>query len=169
MAKEQSTIEVQATILCGGYEVGYYTTVDIERWAMQQIDASEQPSLAVIDLANLRDTNPIDVIGLLRSCAGTLSPSLTIETQIGIFGLLYDAKRISLEKAVEKVCSLVYEEGVTQDQQRSMSWLGEFHYVAANEMYGTLAQVEAEFRSFVQPYADLFRAHDIAMFGESSV
>ena len=169
MTKEQSTISLQATILCGGYEIGYYTTADIERWAMQQIDASEKPSLAVIDLANLRDMSPIDVMGLLQSLGGTLSPSLTIETQIGIFGLLYDAKRISLEKAVEKVCELVYDEGVTQHQREVLDWLGEMCYMAFEESIGTVSQVESEFLSFVRPYADNLKAQEIEMLGENIV
>jgi hypothetical protein len=52
MTKEQSTIGFQPAILCCGYNVGYYTTADIERSAVEQIDASEKPSLAMMDLAS---------------------------------------------------------------------------------------------------------------------
>jgi hypothetical protein len=169
MTKERFTIEVQAAILCGGYHVGCYTTADIEHWAVQQIDASDAPSLAIMDLAILRDTNPIDVMSLLRSLGRALPPNLPVDIQIGLFGLLYDAKRISLEKAVQKVCELGYEEGVTQDQRKVMEWLGGMCYLAFEESIGTVSQVESGFLSFVRPYADFVRAHDTAMFGEGSL
>jgi len=167
MSKEQSTIGVRAALLCCGYNIGYYTTSDIERWAVQQLDACDKPPMALIDLTILRDMNPIDVMNLLRSLGGTLSPSLTIEMQIGFIGLLYDAKRLSLEMAVEKVCALVYDEGVTQHQREMMYWLGEMFYLAFAESIGTVAQVESEFRSFVRPYADTLKAQEAEILGES--
>jgi hypothetical protein len=168
MTKERSTIGAQAAFLCCGYNVGYYSTSDIEWWAIQQIDAMDEPPLAIIDLATLRDTNPIDVMNLLRSLGGTLSSSLTTEMRIGFLGLLYDVKRISLNTAIGGLFALVHDDGVTDDQRSMIYWLDDGCDLAIAGTYGTIGQVEADFRSFVRPYADSLKAQKIELLGESS-
>lgn len=167
MTKEHSTIGLQAAFLCCGYNVGYYTISDIEWWAIQQIDALDEPTLALIDLATLRDTNPIDVMNLLRSLGGTLSPSLTIEMRIGFLGLLYDAKRISLKTAINGLFAMVHDQGVTDDQRTMIYCLDDGYDLALAGTYGTVSQVEAEFRSFVRPYADTLKAQEIEILEEN--
>ena len=75
MTKEQSKVGLQATIICCGYNVGFCSISDIEWWAIQQIDALDEPPMALIDLTILRDTNPIDVMNLLRSRRHTFAKS----------------------------------------------------------------------------------------------
>jgi len=106
-------------------------------------------------------------MNLLRSLGGTLSPSLTIEMQIGFLGLLYDAKRIALEKAIHGLFALVHDQGVTDDQRSMIYWLDDGHDLAIAGTYGTVSQVEAEFRSFVRPYADTLKAQEAEILGES--
>jgi hypothetical protein len=161
MTKEQSTDGLQAAILCCGYRLGYYTDADIEHWAERQIDASDKPSLTLIELATLRGSNPIDVMNLLRSLGGTLSPSVTIETQIGFLGMLYDANRISLKTATNGLIAMVHDQGVTGDQRSKIYGLDDMYDLALAGTYGTISQVESEFRSLVRPYADNLKAQDI--------
>lgn len=166
MTKEQCTIGLEAAILCCGYSIGYYADADIEHWAERQIDVLDEPPLALIELATLRDTYPIDAMNLLRSLGGVLSPAATIESEIGFIGLLYDAKRISLATAIRRLFPLGHDEGVTDKQRSMLYWLDDAYDLALAGTYGTLSQVASEFRSFVQPYADNLRAQDVIMLRE---
>jgi hypothetical protein len=105
-------------------------------------------------------------MNLLRSVGGTLSPRLTIETQIGFLGRLYLAKKIALRAVIGSLLSLVHDQGVT-DQQRIMIYsLDDIHDLAVAGTYGTVGQVESEFRSFVQPYVENLSTQEIDMFEE---
>jgi hypothetical protein len=165
MTNEPSEIAVQASILCSGYRVGYFTDADIEAWAVQQLDGYDKPPMTIFDLAMLRGMHPIDVMKLLRSLASELPPSLAVETQIGVLGVLFDAKRITLEKAIRGLFALVHDDGMTKDQQSMIYWLDDGYDLAVAGTYGSISQVESEFRSFVEPHAYRLKALEITMFG----
>jgi hypothetical protein len=165
MTHQKPTPGLQAAILCSGYSVGYYSDADIERWAERQIDLSDVPSLALIELATVRGKCSIDVMNLLRSLFGELPPSVAIEARIGYLGLAYQAKNLSLEKAIRGLFLLVHDQGVTQEQQSMIYWLDDAYDLAGAGTYGSLDDVLSEFHSFVLPYANRLKAQEVEMFG----
>ncbi len=144
----------QAAVLCCGYSMGYYNEADIEHWAERQIDALDEPPLPLIELTTVRGMYPIDVMNLLRSLSSAFPPSVTIEAQIGFLGLLYDSKKVSLKKAIGGLLAMVHDKGVTGDQCTTIYGLDDVFDLAIAGTYGTVGQVESEFRSFVWPYVE---------------
>ena len=155
----------QAAILCCGYSMGYYKEADIEHWAERQINALNEPPLPLIELATVRGMYPIDVMNLLRSLSGAFPPSLIAEAQIGFLGLLYHSKKIPLKRAIGGLFAMVHDEDVTDDQRSMIYGLDDMYDLAIAGTYGTVGQVEAEFRSFVQPYVEKLNAQEIEMLG----
>lgn len=164
MTAQESVIGHQAAILCCGYNMGYYKEADIERWAEQQIANMDDAPLPLIELATIHGMYPVDVMNLLRTLCGAVPPSVIVEAQIGFLGLLYDSKEIPVQRATGELLSMaVHGKGMT-DHQLSMSYcLDDMCDLALMGTYGTVAQVESEFRSFVQPYVDKLKAQEIEM------
>lgn len=159
-------VEHQAAILCCGYSMGYYKEADVEHWAERQIDALDEPPLPLIELTTIRGMYPIDVMNLLRSVSGEFPPTLIVEAQIGFIGLLHHAEKIPLKRAIGGLFAMVHDKGVTDDQRATIYGLDDMYDLAIAGTYGTIGQVEAEFRSFVQPYIEKLNAQEIEMLGE---
>lgn len=169
MTLSATTIARQAAMLCSGYRVGYFTDADIERWAERQIDALDEPPLPLIELATLRGMYPIDVMNLLKSIGGTFSQETLIEAEIGFWGLLYDANKVPLERAIRSLFTMTHEERLTGQQRSTVYGLDDGYDLAVAGTYGTVAQVESEFRSFVCRYAEKLKAQEVEILGKGGM
>jgi len=69
MADIDIKVALEAAVLSCGYNVGYFLTLTLSM-AERQIERHEDPSATIIDLALIRNTNPIDVMDMLRSLSG---------------------------------------------------------------------------------------------------
>jgi hypothetical protein len=166
MTTEPFPLAIKAALLCCGYKIGYYKDSDIESWAVRQIDTLDEPPLALIELMTVRDKYPIDVMNLLKSLGGVLTPSAMVDAQIGFLGLLYDSKRITVNRAIGGLFKLVHDAGVTDEQQSMIYWLDDRYDLAVAGTYGTIEQVESELNSFMQPYREKLKAQEVEMLGE---
>jgi hypothetical protein len=137
-------LATEAYILRCGYNVGYFDNADIARWADCQIEASDIPSTELLDLSMNRETHPIDVMNLLRSF-GSPAPSATIQTQIGFLGLLIAKKKISSQRAIQRLLELVHEPGITQEEKMQI------YYV--DDGYSFMEDIEERLFEFLGPYA----------------
>ena len=68
----------EADVLLCGYDIGFFDKSDIERWADRQIEAVDEPSAALIELAMLQSAHPLDVMRILRTFASP-EPGLSIQ------------------------------------------------------------------------------------------
>jgi hypothetical protein len=141
----------EADLLLCGYEVGYFDKSDIAQWADRQIAAIANPSAELLDLSMIRHTYPIDVMNLLRSL-GSPDLNVRIQNQIGFIGLLYGEKKLTLQRAIGGLLSLVHQPGLTQEQRSQIYYLDDGYDLAVAGAYGTLAQIERDFSNFVSPY-----------------
>ena len=142
----------EADVLRCGYKLGYFDKSDIVAWADRQIEASDAPSDALLDLSMIRLTDPMDVAKLLRSL-GPVEPTASTETEIGFIGLLLIKRLIPIEKAIEGLWALVDVLGITTEEKRQIHHLDYGYELASAGTYGTMADLERELHRFVEPYA----------------
>ena len=150
---------LEADVLRSGFKLGFFGKPDIERWADRQIAAVDEPSLELIDLSMNQRVDPHDLLKLLEA-VGQTDARQKVETEIGFLGLLLSSRRITVEKAIRSLWSLVYAPGITDEQQSQIYYLDDGYDLALAGTYGTITEIEVELRAFVTPYADkLVRNH----------
>ena len=145
-------ISTEADVLRCGYQLGYFDKPDIVAWADRQIEATDTPSNALLDLSMIRLTDPMDVTKLLRSL-GPVEPTASTETEIGFIGLLLTKQHIPIEKAIEGLWALVDALGITPEEERQIHHIDYGYELAIAGTYGTMADLELELHKFVEPYA----------------
>ena len=143
----------EADALRCGYDIGYFDKSDIANWADRQIEATEAPSIALLDLSVILHTHPLDVIKLLARL-GAVDPATTIETRIGFIGLLGSEKHITTQLAIWGLWSLIYEPGLTDEQQSQIYFLDDGYDLAVAGTCGTMDDIERELDEFVTPYSE---------------
>lgn len=153
MLTMSNVLSAEADVLRCGYDVGFFDKSDIETWADRQIEASTYPCTELLDLSMIRQTHPLDVMNLLRSF-GPPDPATTIQTQIGLIGLLLAKNEISTQLAIRGLWALVHETGTTQEQQSRIYVLDDGYDLAVAGAYGTMDDIERELHDFVSPYAE---------------
>jgi hypothetical protein len=150
----------EATCLCCGYNIGYITKQDIERWADEQIAAFDCPDVALLDLSMIRDTHPIDVTKLLETLGKPVSPARSVSIQIGFIGLCYLENKASLLSAIRGLYALVDANGISDQQRGKIYWLDDAYDLAVTGYHASIAEVDADVREFIAPYvADLQKSH----------
>lgn len=149
---------IEADVLLCGYEAGFFSKSDISQWADRQIAAIANPSAELLDLSMIRHTYPIDVMNLLRSL-GSPDLNVRIQNQIGFIGLLYGEKKLTLQRAIGGLLSLVHQPDLTQEQRSQIYYLDDGYDLAVAGAYGTLAQIERDFCNFVSPYLQRLAGH----------
>lgn len=153
MIKDENTIALEAAVLCCGYNMGFFHKGDIEHWAEKLIEACDDPSTTILDLAMIGKTNPIDVMNLLRSLSTTIGPEVFIMSQIGFIGLRLIEKKITVREAIGGLWSLIRQQGITKEEEMSIYCIDDGCDLALAGTYGTISDVESEFFAFVTPYA----------------
>jgi hypothetical protein len=143
----------EAEVLRCGYNVGFFDKSDIVKWADRQIEVTDNPSAALLDLSMIRQTHPLDVMKLLR-CFGPTEPANSIEIQIGFIGLLLAKQRITTHLAIRGLWSLIHETGITDEQQSQIYFLDDGYDLAIAGTYFTLEGIDRDLREFVTPYAE---------------
>lgn len=155
MAKLIRDIGSESALLQCGFRVGYFSRQDIERWADEQIERADQPSMDLIELATLRGKHDWDVVSLLSRVSSEIGPGTRTELTIGLIGRLYRADRASLESSVRALFTLVLD----GDRQLSVQERGEIYYLddaydlAMSGAYGSVKEVKSHFLAFTEPYA----------------
>lgn len=154
---EELSIAVEAAVLECGYNIGFFSLRDVEHWAESQIAAVDRPTDALIDLAILRDTHPLDVMKLLKTVSGDLPASESIAMRIGFIGHCFEEGKISLLTGIRGLWPLVFEAGISSEQESQIYWLDDAYDLAVAGYYGTLADVDGGFRQFVMPYTQMLQ------------
>lgn len=142
----------EAEVLRTGFKLGFFGKRDIERWADRQIAAVDEPSSALIDLSMNQRLTSDDVLTLLE-VVGQFDARQSVETEIGIIGLLLSSRRIAVFEAVRFLWPLVYASGVTDAQASRICDLDHGYDLALEGIHGTTGQIESELRNFVTTYA----------------
>jgi hypothetical protein len=143
----------EAFVLRCGFNIGFFDKIDIEKWAESQIAATDEPSIELIDLAILRDKHPYDVMKLLASVGDEIPVAEAIAAQIGLVGSQFENGPIPLVSAVRGLYTLVLEPGVS-DAERQMIYHLDDGYDCALNGYVSMTDLEAELRTFIQPYVE---------------
>lgn len=152
-------VSLEADVLRIGFKLGFFGKPDIARWADRQIAAIDEPSPELIDLSMNQRVDPHDLLKLLEAFGQTDSRQ-RVETEIGFLGLLLSSQRITVERAIRALWSLVHAPGITDEQQSQIAYLDDGYDFALAGTYATMSEIEAELRAFVTPYADqLVRNH----------
>jgi hypothetical protein len=161
---DNSPRAIDAAILQCGYNVGYFNEADIERWAEAQIADLDEPSEALIELAILRNMHPLDVMKLLRSVGKDVPATQWIAAQIGFIGTSFAEGKLSLVNATRALYALVLESGISSDEESAIYYLDDGYDLAVAGTHGSLAEVEAELRRFVMPYAERLQEKHSSLF-----
>lgn len=149
--KMSGLLSVETAVLLAGYDLGYFDIAAIRRWADRQIELIDEPSEALLDLAMLHETNPIDVMKLLRT-VGSSGQAVEADTRIAFLGLLFEQKRLSLRQVVRGLFSLVIDDRASSEQRSMIYYLDDGYDLAVAGTYGSLKQIERELVEFVTPY-----------------
>lgn len=145
--------ESEADVLRSGFKLGYYSKDDVARWADQQIAAVNEPSLELISLSMNKRVDPHDLINYL-GLIGKADDQQQVATEIGFIGLLYTSHRITTEKAIQAIWTLVHEQGITFDQQSCIYCLEDGFSLARDGTYGSMNDVELELCAFLSIHVD---------------
>ena len=147
----------EADILRCGYDLGFFDKPDIERWAERQIEAIEEPPLALIDLAMIRSASPVDVVNLLRQL-GSTDPAASLATQLAFIGMLYQSQRLPIQHAIAGLYSLARERGLTDEQRLAIYYLDDGYDLAVAGTYGAVQDIDRDLREFVLPYTEKLKS-----------
>jgi hypothetical protein len=144
----------EAALLQCGYRLGYYSRKDIERWAEQQIEHTDEPSLDMIELAILRGKHDWDVVSLLSRLSSEIGPRARAELAIGVIGRLYRGGKASLESSVRVLFSLLHTNDYTFSRQEEgeIYCLDDGHDLAVIGTYGSIEDVKTLLVEFTEPY-----------------
>jgi hypothetical protein len=147
-----ASFPTEADILRCGYEVAYFDKADIVRWADRQIETTDKPSTELLDLAMIRDADPLEVTGLLR-LLGSPNAGELIQAQVGFIGLKLAEQQISPRLAIRALWKFAIDWETADDLQTEIYHLD---YCCERVDEGSLTQeeLEKELRSFVIPYAE---------------
>ena len=144
---------IEADVLRIGFDIGFFNKADIARRADRQIAAINEPSLQMIELSMNQDVDPHDISKYLSSISQT-DEQWKVAAHIGFIGLLYASQRLTTEKAVRSLWSLVYAPGITDEQRSDIYYLDDAYDLADAGHYGTMAELERDLREFVSSHAN---------------
>ena len=162
MANDDPLVAIEGSALLYGYSKEYFSKADIERWAERKIEQIDEPYTALLDLAMLRQVDPLDVMSLLRSLSSKQQPRDVLEMNIGFIGLLYLAGEISAETAISWLSPMIYDVEITDNESRDIAWLETrwFFDEVPSRKPDDVEQVKHELASFFEPLTQcLFRKH----------
>jgi hypothetical protein len=145
-------VSIEADVLRCGYEVGYFDEADIVSWADRQITLADNPSTTLLDLSMSRQTNPVDLLRLLKSLGSWHVPAI-VSTKIGFIGLLVCEKHVTIQAALSSLWAVKDDPAVTFEQQSRIYSVAYYYDLAESGIQAPLAEAEQELREFVTPYA----------------
>jgi hypothetical protein len=120
---EATLAATEADLLCTGYALRYFNDADIERWADEQIAATDHPSDTLLDLSILSQTNPVDILKLLNKIRGEFPADLSIRNRIGLIGVCFQQNRLTLKDAVAALFALTHDDGTSERQKSAIYFL----------------------------------------------
>lgn len=143
----------QAAILAVGLRLGLVERHEVIAWADQQILATDEPSLRLIDLADMREAHSLDVWGALSALASGRSELDALPAALARYTYrLREAPK--LRRGVARVLSTL----VSEARYDVPAWLDPAigldasYDLAASGTWGTVAEADAELLAFCERF-----------------
>lgn len=153
------SVASEVDVLRVGYRLGCFTKSQIARWADQQIAATDEPSLTLIELSMNQQLEPRALLKCFDSL-GHPEAECTVLTEIGLVGLAFRTNKLTAEMAVRSLWSLVDRPGITEAQRSTIYWLDDACDLALEGIFGTMSDVARELRELIaEPTEELLRRH----------
>jgi hypothetical protein len=137
-----------------GLASGLLNKEQVVYWADKIITRDEKPDIFFIDLALSSSKSKNDVIHYISDYLNFEDPVIQGRPLLGLLYKQYTTRQINLEQAVSKLFRLKFEAVFTEREESYIYSLENDYDCAANNIYGTLEDVEVELNKFLNFYKE---------------